>query len=177
MNLTQREKKLISVGAVLFGFIIIFHVFGRPAISRVKTLRRVVSDKRRDLSELRAKSEKYKHLSRELETIREEMGHQPEDRKILSFVERVQKDSGLMQKVIYMKPSTMTVNDIYERNIIEIKMQKITLNQLVQFLLKIESSELKIGIRTLEIKCGVRDSSLLDTIIQLVSLSAIKSDL
>jgi hypothetical protein len=56
-------------------------------------------------------------------------------------------------------------------------MQKITLSQLVQFLLKIESSELKIRIRTLEIKCGVRDSSLLDTTIQLVSLSAIKSDL
>jgi hypothetical protein len=174
MNLTQREKKLIAVGAVLFGFIVIFHVFGRPAISRVKTLRRVVSDKRKVLSELRAKSENYKNLSRELERILLEMGHQPEERKILSFVERVQKDSGLMQKVVYMKPSTMTVNDIYERNTIEIKMQNITLNQLVQFLLKIESSELKIVIRTLEIKRGIRDSDLLDTIIQLVSLSTIR---
>ena len=174
MNLTQREKKLIAVGAVLFGFIVIFHVFGRPAISRVKTLRRVVSDKRKVLSELRAKSEKYKNLSRELEQILLEMGHQPEERKILSFVERVQKDSGLMQKVVYMKPSTMTVNDIYERNTIEIKMQNITLNQLVQFLLKIESSELKIVIRTLEIKRGIQDSDLLDTIIQLVSLSTIR---
>ena len=78
-----------------------------------------------------------------------------------------------MQKVVYMKPTTMTVNDVYEETTIEIKLQSITLDQLIQFLLKIESSELTIGIRTLDIKRGVRDSSLLDTIVQLVSLSPI----
>ncbi len=156
--------------------IVIFQVFARPAISRVGTLTRVVSDKRQLLSELRAKSEQYKTISRELEKIRLEMGRQPEERKILSFVERVQKDSGLMQKVVYMKPSTMTVDDVYEQITIEIKLQSITLDQLIQFLLKIESSELTIGIRTLEIKRGVRDSGLLDTTVQLVSLSSIGSD-
>ena len=176
MSLTQREKRLIAAAAVLLVLIIIFNIFGRPAISRVKTLRRVVSDKRKVLSELRAKSEEYKNLSGKLEQIRLEMSHQSEERKILSFVERVQKDYGLMQKVVYMKPSAMTVNDIYERNTIEIKMQNITLDQLVQFLLKVESSELKIGIRTLEIKRGNKDSDLLDTIIQLVNISSIRSD-
>ena len=173
MNLTQREKQFMTAGAVIFGLIVIFQLFVRPAISKVKTLKRVVSDKQQLLSEIRAKSEQYKTISRELEKIRLEMGRQPEERKILSFVERVQKDSGLMQKVVYMKPSTMTVNDIYERNTIEMKLQNITLNQLVQFLLKIESSELKIGIRTLDIKRGIRDSDLLEATVQLISLSAI----
>ena len=156
--------------------IVIFQVFARPAISRVGTLTRVVSDKRQLLSELRAKSEQYKTISRKLEKIRLEMGRQPEERKILSFVERIQKESGLMKKVVYMKPSTMVVNDVYEQITIEIKLQSITLDQLIQFLLKIESSELTIGIRTLEIKRGVRDSGLLDTTVQLVSLSSIGSD-
>ncbi len=70
----------------------------------------------------------------------------------------------------------MTVKDIYEQKTIEIKFQSITLNQLIQFLLKIESSEFTIGIRTLEIKRSLRDSSLLDTTIQLASLSSIGSD-
>jgi len=176
MNLTQREKQTIAAGAVLFGLIVSFQVFVRPAIGRVRTLRRVVSDKQQLLGELRAKSEQYKAVSIELEKIRLEMGRQPEERKILSFVERMQKDSGLMQKVVYMKPSTMTVKDVYEQKTIEIKLQSITLDQLIQFLLKIESSELTIGIRTLEIKRGLRDSGLLDTTIQLVSLSSIGSD-
>jgi type II secretory pathway component PulM len=173
MKLTQREKQLIIAGLFLLGMIIIFHVLGRPALEEIRTLRRVVSDKGEILVELRAKSEKYKNLTWELEKIRVQMAHQPEGGKILSFVERVQRDSGLMQKVVYMKPFSMTVNNIYERNTIEIKLQSITLNQLIQFLLKIKSSDLKIGIRTLEIKRGVQNSELLDTTVQLVSLSAI----
>jgi hypothetical protein len=81
-----------------------------------------------------------------------------------------------MQKVVYMKPSTMIVNDIYERITIEIKLQSITLDQLIQFLLKIESSELTIGFKRLDIKRGVLYSNLLDTTVQLVSLSSIKPD-
>ena len=176
MKLTKREKQTIAAGAVFLGLIVAFQVFVRPAIGRVRTLRRVVSDKQQLLAELRAKSEQYKNVSRELEKIRLEMARQPEERKILSFVERIQKDSGLMQKVVYMKPSTMTVKDVYEQITIEIRLQNITLDQLIRFLLKIESSELTIGIRTLEIKRGLRDSGLLDTTIQLVSLSLIGSD-
>lgn len=173
MKLTRREKQLIIAGVLLFGLIVVFHVFGKPAIEKVKDLKRVVADKRKILSELQANSEKFKNLSKELEQIRVQIGRQQEEGKILSFVERVQKNSGLMQKVVFMKPSTITVSDIYKRNTIEIKLQGITLNQLVQFLLKIKSSDLTIGIRTLEIKCGSRDSELLDTTVQLVSLSTI----
>ncbi|MHC4536104.1 MAG: type II secretion system protein GspM [Planctomycetota bacterium] len=176
MNLTQREKQTVAAGAVLFGLIVAFQVFVRPAIDQVRTLRRVVSDKQQLLGELRAKSEQYKAVSRELEKIRLELERKPEERKILSFVERIQKDSGLMQNVVYMKPSVMTVKDVYEQKTIEIKLQSITLDQLIQFLLKIESSEFTIGIRTLEIKRGLRGSGLLDTTIQLVSLSLIGSD-
>ena len=176
MSLTQREKQTIAAGAVLFGLIVAFQIFVRPAIGRLRTLRRVISDKKQVLGELRDKSQQYKAVSRELEKIRLEMERQPQERKILSFVEHIQKDSGLMQKVVYMKPSTMTVKDIYEQKTVEIKLQSITLDQLIRFLLKIESSELTIGIRTLEIKRGLLDSRLLDTTIQLVSLSSIESD-
>ena len=176
MNLTQKEKQTIAAGAILFGLIVVFQIFVRPAIGRVRTLRRVVSDKQQLLAELRAKGEQYKTVSMELEKIRLELGRKPEERKVLSFIERIQKDSGLMQNVVYMKPSDMIVKDIYEQKTIEIKLQSITLDQLIQFLLKIESSEFTIGIRTLEIKRDLRNSRLLDTTIQLVSLSLIGSD-
>jgi type II secretory pathway component PulM len=176
MNLTQREKQTIAAGAVLFGLIVAFQIFVRPAIGRLRTLKRVVSDKQQILTELRVKSEQYKTISRELEKIQLEMRRQPEESNILSFVERIQKDGGLMQKVVYMKPSAVTVKDLYEQKTIEIKLQSITLDQLIQFLLKIESSEFTIRIRTLEIKRSLRDSALLDTTIQLVSFSTIGSD-
>ena len=153
--------------------LVVFQIFVRPAIGRVRTLRRVISEKRQVLSELLAKSQEYNIVSSELEKIRSEMEQRPEERKILSFIEGIQKECGLMQKVVYMKPSANIVNDVYEETTIEIKFQNITWDELIQFLFKIESSELTLGIKTLNIKRGVRDSNLLDTIVQLVSLSPI----
>ena len=153
--------------------LVVFQIFVRPAIGRVRTLRRVISEKRQVLSELLAKSQEYNTVSSELEKIRSEMEQRPEERKILSFIEGIQKECGLMQKVVYMKPSANIVNDVYEETTIEIKFQNITWDELIQFLFKIESSELTLGIKTLNIKRGVQDSNLLDTIVQLVSLSPI----
>jgi len=153
--------------------LVVFQIFVRPAIGRVRTLRRVISEKRQVLSELLAKSQEYNIVSSELEKIRSEMEQRPEERKILSFIEGIQKECGLMQKVVYMKPSANIVNDVYEETTIEIKFQNITWDELIQFLFKIESSELTLGIKTLNIKRGVQDSNLLDTIVQLVSLSPI----
>jgi hypothetical protein len=176
MNLTEREKQFLTAGAILFGLIVFVQVFIRPTFGRIKRLKSLISDKQKVLNELRNKSEQYKTISRELNKVRLEIGRRPEERKILSFVERIQKDANLMQKVVYMKPSTMIVDDIYERIMIDIKLQNITLDQLIQFLLKIESSELAIGFKRLDIKRAAQYSNLLDTTIQLVSLSSIRPD-
>ncbi len=173
MNLTKREKKIISAGIILLSLFVAFRICVRPAIGRVRTLRRVISEKSRVLSELIAKSQEYNTVSSELEKIRSEMERQPEERKILSFIEGIQKECGLMQKVMYMKPSANTVKDVYEETTIEIKFQNTSWDELTRFLFKIESSELTLGIKTLNIKRGVRDPNLLDTIVQLVSLSPI----
>jgi type II secretory pathway component PulM len=175
MNLSQREKSVLAVGAVVVISIVVFQFFIKPRIGRVKTLRRVISDKRQMLGELRAKSEQYNSIAEELEKMRLKMGGQPQERKILSFVERAQKDIGLMPKVAYMKPSTVSVNDLYEEVIIDIKLQSISLGQLIQFILELESSEFMIGFKSLDIRRRPQGSNLLEATMQLVSLLSIDS--
>lgn len=176
MNLTRREKQIMVAGVFFLGLAIVFQIFVRPAIGRVKTLKRVLIEKRQLLDDLRTKSQEYNSISSELEEIRQEIGKQQVDRQILSFIERIQKDCGLMQNVVYMKPTTMAISNIYEETTIEIKLQGITLNQLIQFLSKIESSELLVGIKLLDIRRGVRNINLLDTVIKIASLSTIERD-
>jgi predicted nuclease with TOPRIM domain len=176
MNLTRREKQIMVAGAVFLGLAMAFQIFVRLALGRVKTLGRVLLEKQQILDELRIKSQEYNSISSELERICQEIGKQKEDRQILSFVERIQKDCGLMQNVVYMKPTTMAINDIYEKTTIEIKLQDITLNQLIQFLLKIESSEMLVGIRTLDIKRRAQKPNLLDAVIQVANLSITERD-
>ncbi|KPL25657.1 MAG: hypothetical protein AMJ75_00070 [Phycisphaerae bacterium SM1_79] len=176
MHLTQREKQFAVGGAAFLGVIIAFQTLIRPAVGRVRTLRRVVAEKRETLDELHAKSEEYDALRSQLERIRLTIEHQQTDRQMLSFIERVQKDCGLMQKVIYMTPTTTAISDMYEKTNVEVKFGAVTLNEIIQFLVKIESSELLVGVSSLDVKRGVRNPELLDAVIQVVGVSTIEQN-
>jgi type II secretory pathway component PulM len=174
MVLAAREKRFLIIGAVLLGLAAAFQLFVRPAISQVRTLRRVVAEQRQVLGELTAKSQEYKALQSKLQQLRKKIGQQHEERHILSFVERVQKDSGLLQKVVYMKPATSVIGNMYEETSIEVKFGSVTLDQIIQFLLKLETSELLVGVRSLDVRRGVQNPNLLDAVIQVASLAAIE---
>jgi len=176
MVLTQREKQVIIGGAAFLVLIIAFQILVRPTLHRVRVLKRVVTEKQETLGELRAKSKEYNALRSQLEQIHLTIEGQRRGRQMLSLIERVQKDCGLMQKVVYMTPTTTAISDMYEKTNVEVKFGAVTLDQIIPFLLKIESSQLLVGVRSLEIKCGVQNPALLDAVIQVVSLSTIEKN-
>lgn len=176
MHLTQREKQFAIGGIVFLGVFVAFQVFVRPALSRVGTLKRVVAEKREVLSQLRAKSDKYTVMRDKLKQIRLAVQQQQTDGQMLSFIERVQRDSGLIRNVVYMTPTTTAIGDTYERTSVEVKFGAITLEQIVQFLLKIESSKLNVGIRAVDIKRTVQNPALLDAVIQVACVTTVEHD-
>ncbi len=171
MSVTQREKQIALCGIICLGLLLVFQVSVRPALARTKTLKRVVSEKREMLADLQAKSREYNSLKEKLEQIHTKMESQQKDKKMLSSIERIQKDCGLAQKVVDITPSTTAINDVYEKNNVEVKYGAVTLNQIIQLILKINSSDLLIGIKSLEIKRTPQNPELLDVSLQLVSIS------
>ncbi|MFC1604215.1 hypothetical protein ACFL5F_04225 [Planctomycetota bacterium] len=176
MHLTQREKQFAIGGIAFLGIFAAFQVFVRPALSRVRTLKRVVAEKQEVLSQLSAKSNDYNAIRGQLEQIRLAARQQQRGGQMLSFIERVQRDSGLLQKVVYMTPTTTAIGDMYEKTNVEVKFGAVTLDQIIQFLLKMESSELLVGIRSVDIKRAVQNPALLDVVIQVASVSTVEQD-
>jgi hypothetical protein len=99
---------------------------------------------------------------------------QQQERQIFSFVERLQRDCGLAQKVEYMKPARAAISDKHEETSIEVKFAGITLEQIVELLTKIESSEFLVVTKTLDIKRATQSSATLDVVFQVVSVSAVE---
>lgn len=176
MSLKQREKQIIIGGIAGLGLLLAFQVFVKPEINRTKTLKRVVSEKREILNNLQIKSKEYISLKNQLEQIHARIQSQQKDKKILSSIEQIQKDCGLTRNVVNISPTTSAISNIYEKTNVEVKYAAVTLEQIIQFLLKIESSDLLIGISSLEIKRGLQNPVLLDAAIQLVNVSSVKPD-
>ena len=176
MSLISREKLVVIIAFACIAILVAFQVFMRPALNRSSRLKQVIPEKKALLSELQSKSRQYSSLRAQLEQIRSKIKNQQKDKKILSSIEQIQKDCGLTRNVANVTPSTIPISDEYEKTNVEVKYGAVTLDQIVQFLLKIESSDLLIGIKSMEIKRGLQNPALLDTVIQLVSSSNIEQD-
>ncbi len=174
MSLTKREKIIVIAGILSFGLLLSFQVFIRPSLSRTKTLKRVVLEKREVLANLVTMSREYNSLQEQLERIRKSIANQQKDRKLLSSLESMQRDCGLSKNVVSMSPSTTAISNIYEKTNVDIKYGAVTWEQIIQLLSKIQSSDMLIGIKYLEIKRSLQNPDLLELVVQLVNISNIE---
>ena len=169
--MTKREKQTIVVGVLVLAAAAIFHIFIKPSLARIKTLERVVIEKQQELGKLCNTSLQYNSISKELENIQSQISPHGEDKQILSFIERLQKECGIMKNVVYIKPVTSPLDSTYEKTTVEMKLQALTLQQLTRFLSELESSTVLLRIKSVEIKRQIQNSGLLDTVIKIITIS------
>ena len=62
------------------------------------------------------------------------------------------RQTGIRNKILYMKPTVSTPSEVYNEESVEIKMEGVTLEQLVRYLHQIETSPQLLKIKRLEIK-------------------------
>jgi general secretion pathway protein M len=71
---------------------------------------------------------------------------------IFSRLEEFAGQTGIRNKILYMKPTVSTPSEVYNEESVEVKMEGVTLEQLVRYLHQIENSPQLLKIKKLEIK-------------------------
>lgn len=173
MQLTKREKTVVIGGACFLALLVALQFIVRPTTERISMLGRVVTDKRDVLTQLRAKSLEYEKLTEEVNGLRSMISQQQESRTMLSAIERIGEASGLSENVLSLKPTTVTMDEEYEETVVEIRLDRITLAQLVEFLAKLESLGRAGGIKALEVRHSDRSEGALRAVVQLATVSHI----
>ncbi len=177
MRLTHRERWLITVIAIIVS-VCASYVFGlRPALERIETLNRVIPENERNLAELKVKSKQYLALLTPLENARStKAGGQTsansvesKDFELVTFLESSCTSCGLAKKVVTMKQEVIPVDSKYSETVAEIQLENITLQQLVELLLKTESSNRLLWVKSLYIEKANADSNLIGVVLQLSS--------
>ena len=171
MDLTKREKTLVVGGILFLAILLGLQFVVRPAMEQVTTLRRVVADKRETLIRLRAMSVEYEKLEGEVSRLRSMIERQDQGPGILTTVERLRETAGLSENALSLKPTTVTMDDGYQETVVEIRLEGITLAQLVRFLSQLESLELAGGIKSLEVRHADRSPGSLRAVVQLATVS------
>jgi len=172
MRLRPREQYMLAggIGAVLL--FVGFRMIVKPAMDRVHTLHRLIPERQDALGLLRKKVQEYKTLQERLQQMRQRMEGHGDDLGILAFLERAEKDCGITNNVAYVKPASSTSRDgVYEETRVEIKLQSVSLKQIVAFVRRIESRKAPTAIRSLEVGKASEGRPQLDALLQLATVT------
>lgn len=169
MRLARREKLLLAAGGALLLLALGYQLVVSPALQRVQTLERVRGPKTASLAQLRALSQDYASLRDQIERLRLKIQQQPDGFGVLSFLERTTEDCGIADKVSYMQPSSAPLDEHYVEHAVEVKVEDVTLAQLVRFLVAVPSAEAVLGVKSLRIQVTA-DRKLLDVIMVVTAL-------
>lgn len=169
MRLARREKYLVSLAGCSIFLLILFHFLILPFFEKKEALRSGVERKEGELKELIEKSAEYKALEKSFQGLQEMLAKREKGVTLFSFLEKASDKAEVKGHIKYMKPSVSEGTGEYKESMVEMKLEGITLKQLVDYLYRIESPQNVISIKRISVKENSKESGYLDAILQVVT--------
>ena len=170
IKITPRDRKVLIVGGVfvLLFVVVQFAVF--PLMENRDRLERSISAREKALVEMKDLQVEYKQLHSKANVLLDQLVGRQNDFSLFSFLEQMAAKSEVKKNITYMKPSETADEGPFKEVLVEMKLQAISLKQLVDFLTLVESPRNVVALKRISIQENKKERATLDVIVQVVSL-------
>lgn len=171
IKLNTREKIAVgAAGAVIVVFLVCqFLVF--PLIDKNEQLTRMIAAREQQLAKIQELQATYRETSAKSQVTQQQLKTRRKGFTLFSFLETLAGRTGVKRNIAYMKPTTTTQKESKHRlSMVEMKLQEITMSQLLAYLHGIETSGDMIVIKRLSISKSEQKAGLINTIFQVETL-------
>ena len=146
-QLTRSQRRAVVTGLVVLAAMALFQLALVPWWEARQRVTAAIAANGRALTELTALGEEYTLFRQRSEEIRRVVNQRPSDFSFFSYLERKAGEAGVRVNILSTQPfKGMPVGD-YEEAVIEIRMEKLTMGELVDFLYRLESPRELIRVR------------------------------
>ena len=165
---TRREHRVMVMMTVLiclwslYGFII------SPTRSRIDTLNRVIPEKIQVLDDLKSKTKQYLALENQFGQIHQKISSQPDDFTLMPFLENLTASCRLAPPP--MTQQSHNLNDKYTETVVIMEIDNITWEQLITFLLPLNSADALITVKSIHIQKNMENPDLLSAILHIAHI-------
>ncbi|MFA5515564.1 MAG: type II secretion system protein GspM [Desulfuromonadales bacterium] len=166
MNLPQlnpRERLAIIVGGLFVLAAILYLGVISPYQSTLSRLDARIASRQKQVREIQALRQDYLLLQRQLNEAENRLD-KATGFSLFSFVEASATREAGRENLVYMRPQTGSSQEGFREESVEIKLEKLRLDQLVRFLYSFESAEAALQVKNLRIRTRFDDRSLLDAV-------------
>ncbi len=167
INLQRRDKLALAAAALTLVVFMFFQLVVFPMLEARDKARKQLQVKTETLARMQS-------LAAELRQVREKRRYsgglikrRPSDFTLFSFLEKLAGQTGVKNHIVYMKPSTKNIkNSTYKLSLVELKLQGITMEQLLGFLYQVETSQNLIWIKRMSIVASDKQQGTISAVIQ-----------
>ena len=169
MTLGKREKYFVSLAVFAVAVFFLFQFLIFPFFDSKDRIERGVQSKEKGLREIIRLSTEYQTYQKNSRGIAQNLARRKKGFTLFSFLEGAAGEAQVKASIKYMKPSVSTGTGPYKESLVEMKLEAITLKQLVGYLYRIESPEHVVSVKRISIKENKGESGYLDAILQVLT--------
>ena len=171
MQLAKREKYLIALAAVVIVFAVVIQFAVMPFFEKRERYKNNVTVKQENLQRMVALRQEYLLLQQDSDTLAQRLKSRPKNFTLFSFLEKAAGDAGVKNNIKSMKPSASTGKGPFKESLVEMKLERITLSQMVGYLKLIESPDNLVSIKRISIQSNKKETQFLDAILQVLTFT------
>jgi general secretion pathway protein M len=167
LKLQKRERMLVSAGAVVVVILIFLQFFLFPIFDRRTRLQKEILNNKVAMQEMVALKAEASAAANNVQLTEKQLKQRPSGFTLFSFLDTLAGKTGIKQNITYMKPTSTNIkNSPYALSMVEMKLQSVTMEQLVNYLNGVENAPQQIWIKRISITKGEKNESLLTSILQ-----------
>jgi general secretion pathway protein M len=171
INLSRREKLYVAAAAGVIAIFLFLQLVIFPIMNKRDRLERILSEKTETLQEMRSLQAEFLTLEETAERAKSQLASRDKNFSLFSFLDQLAGDVGIKDNVSRMKPSTSTEGEV-KMATVEVKIDEITMNQLSQYLYRIEYSGNNLFINRISISETSKPEGFIDVRLQVETVES-----
>lgn len=171
IKLNKREKISVAAAAAAIVFLLVVQLLILPLFDKNAQLSRMIAIRQQESEQIRLLQGEYRQTVLKAEQAQHYLKTRQRGFTLFSFLDTLAGETGVKSHIAYMKPTTTTQKDSpYRLSMVEIKLQEISMAQLLAYLHGIETSRDMISIKRFSLTKGEQKSTLINAVFQVETL-------
>jgi type II secretory pathway component PulM len=141
MKLEERDKKVLIFGGAAAALILLYALVLSPLTADLSLKRELIPKKEKDLAEIKTLRTQYLDIQKRLQ---EAQAAAAQRGPLLTDIENISKRANLSSKVVSLKPQAGVQTAGFTESIVEVKLENITLYDVVTYVYMLEKDTLRI---------------------------------
>jgi len=170
LKLAKREKYMVFFMGIAIALFLLLEFLVFPVFDKKERLESGVEARQAAVKEMALMRAQYLSSQKGSQDLGRLISRRKKSFTLFSFLEKEAGKAKVKDNIKYMKPSETQGAGAYKESMVEMKLEAVTLDQLVGYLRRIESREKLILVKRMSLKESKKEGGFLDAIFQVLTI-------